>query len=127
MSSWVQVRLSCDIFYSMTSSPSSITSLGTLGVLDREEVEVFSYFLKVKSLAELETRRKIKCLKTDGGKEYFLGHFTNYLQKGGIRCEFSCRYMLEQNDVAERMNRTIEEAVRAMLEEKGMPHIYSQT
>ena len=32
--------------------------------------DVFACFLKVKSLAERETGRKIKCLKTDG-KEYF--------------------------------------------------------
>ena len=33
--------------------------------------EFFSYFLKVKSLIERETGRKIKCLRSDGGIEYF--------------------------------------------------------
>ena len=33
--------------------------------------EFFSYFLKVKSLVERETGWKIKCLRSDGGIEYF--------------------------------------------------------
>ena len=65
-----------------------------LGVLDRENSEVFGSFLKVKSLAKRETGRKIKCLRSDGKKEYFSNQFSSYLQKEGIRCEFSCRYML---------------------------------
>ena len=33
--------------------------------------EVFARFLKVKSLAKQEIGRKIKCLRFDGGKDYF--------------------------------------------------------
>ena len=47
--------------------------------LIKKEREVFSYFLKVKSLVERETRRKIKCLRTDGGKDYFSDQFSRYL------------------------------------------------
>ena len=39
--------------------------------------EVFSCFLKVKSLVERETGRKIKWF--DGGKEYFSDQFSSYL------------------------------------------------
>ena len=42
----------------------------------------------------------------------------------GIRREFSCRYTSEQNGVAERKNRSIVEAARAMLEEKSLPKFY---
>jgi hypothetical protein len=42
----------------------------------------------------------------------------------GIRHEFSCRYTPEQNGVAERKNRSIVEAARAMLEEKSLPKFY---
>ena len=42
----------------------------------------------------------------------------------GIRREFSCRYTPEHNGVAERKNRTIVEAARAMLEEKSLPEFY---
>ena len=39
--------------------------------------EGFACFLKVKSLAERETGRKIKCLRSDGGKEYFSNQFSS--------------------------------------------------
>ena len=68
------------------------------------------WFLKVKSLVEREIGRKIKCLRSDGGKEYFSDQFSSYLRKEGIRCDFSCRYMSQQNGVAKRMNQTIDEA-----------------
>ena len=42
----------------------------------------------------------------------------------GIRREFSCRYTPEQNDVAERKNRSVVDGARAMLEEKNMPKFY---
>ena len=34
---------------------------------------------------ETETGRKIKCLQSDGGKEYFSVQFNSYLQQMGIR------------------------------------------
>ena len=55
---------------------------------------------------------------------YFSGQFNGYLQHMGIRREFSCRYTPEQNGVAERKNRTIVEAARAMLEENSLPKFY---
>ena len=66
----------------------------------------------------------MKCLRSDGGKEYFSGQFNSYLQQRGIRREFSCRYTLEQNNVAERKNWSVVEAARAMLEEKRLPKFY---
>ena len=43
----------------------------TWACLIMKKSEVFDYFLKVKSLVERETSKKIKCLRSDGGKEYF--------------------------------------------------------
>ena len=42
----------------------------------------------------------------------------------GIRREFSCRYMPEQNNVAEKKNRSVLEAARVMLKEKSLPKFY---
>ena len=64
----------------------------TWACLIEKKSEVFASFLKVKSLADRETGRKIKCLRSDGGKKYFSDQFSSYLQKEGIRHEFSCRY-----------------------------------
>ena len=56
----------------------------TWACLIANKSEVFACFLKVKSLAERETNRKIKCLKSDGKKEYFSDQFSSYLQKEEI-------------------------------------------
>ena len=86
--------------------------------------KVFACFLKVKSLTEREIGRKIKCLRSNGGKEYFSNQLTSYLQKEGIRCEFLCTCMPQQNNVAEWKNQMIEEATKAMLKENHMSKFY---
>ena len=52
--------------------------------LIEKKSKVFSCFLKVKNLAKWEMGRKIKCLRSDGGKEYFFDQFSSYLQKEEI-------------------------------------------
>ena len=86
--------------------------------------EVFDCFRDLKGFVEMETRRKIKCLRSDGGKEYFSGQFNGYLQQMGIRREFSYRYTPEQNGMAEKKNQWSVEAARVMLEEKSLPKSY---
>ena len=43
--------------------------------------EVFDCFRNLKGFVETETERKIKCLRSDGGKEYFSGQLNGYLQQ----------------------------------------------
>jgi hypothetical protein len=45
---------------------------------------VFDCFWDLKGFVENESGRKIKCLCSDGGKEYFSGQFNGYLQQMGI-------------------------------------------
>ena len=59
-----------------------------------------------------------------GGGEYFSNDFFDYLQKNGIRRQFSCRYTPQQNGVAERKNRHIAEIACALMTEKNMLHSY---
>ena len=47
------------------------------------------YFRNLKNFVERETGRKIKCLRSDGEKEYFSGQFNRYLQQMGIQRKFS--------------------------------------
>jgi hypothetical protein len=42
----------------------------------------------------------------------------------GIQRQFTCKYILQQNGVAERKNRHIAEAARALMADKSMPHHY---
>ena len=90
----------------------------------RQKSEVFSHFKNFKVMAEKEKGLQIKCLRSDGGGEYFSNEFSNFLQKNGIRRQFTCRYTPQQNGVAERKNRHIAEIARALMSEKNMPHSF---
>ena len=90
----------------------------------KKKRKVLSYFKKLKRQVQQETGRHIRCLRSDGGMEYFSDELTFYVQSEGIRREFSYRHTPQQNGVAERKNRQILEVVRAMLHEKNMPNFY---
>ncbi len=66
----------------------------------------------------------IKCLRSDGGGEYFSNEFNDYLKEHGIQRKYSCNYSPQQNGVAERKNRHIVEITRAMLNEKNLPNYF---
>ena len=48
--------------------------------LIEKKSETLDYFRNLKNLVKRETGRKIKCLRSDGGKEYFSSQFNGYLQ-----------------------------------------------
>ena len=71
----------------------------------RQKSEVFGYFQQFKAEAEKTTGRHVRCLRSNGGKEYFSDMFTNYLRKEGIRREFSCRHIfLKAHDRSSTQN-----------------------
>ena len=81
--------------------------------------EVFKRFQEFRALVETQTGRKIKSLKSDNGEEYTLGEFVNYCAEAGIRREFTVPYNPQQNGVAQRKNRSIGGAAKAMLHDWG--------
>ncbi len=66
----------------------------------------------------------IKCLRSDGGGEYFSNEFSEYLKEHGIQRKYSCSYSPQQNGVAERKNTHIAEVACAMLNEKNLPNYF---
>ena len=58
----------------------------------RQKSEVFQHIQRFKTEVEKTTSRHVRCLQSDGGKEYFSDEFTAYLCKEGIQGEFSCRH-----------------------------------
>ena len=76
---------------------------------------VFTWFRHFKALIENQTKKKIKILRTDNKTEYESNEFHGFCKEAGIKRETTTPYTLEQNGVAERKNRTIVEAVCAML------------
>lgn len=77
--------------------------------------EVFSCFQEFKALVENMTRRKEKVLHTYNGGEYTNKVFMGFCAKEGIRREWTTPYNPPQNMIAERKNKMIVEAAKAML------------
>ena len=81
----------------------------------KRKVDMFSIFKSFKVRVELESRKKIKCLRTNNGGEYTSEEFDNFCQQEGIKRQFTVAYTPQQNGVAERMNITLLEKTKAML------------
>ena len=78
-------------------------------------------FKEYKILVEKQTGKKIKTFRSDNGGEYCSGIFRDFLKEQGIVHQFTIAYTPEQNGIAERANRTLEEKTRALLKEAGLP------
>jgi transposase InsO family protein len=74
--------------------------------------------------AETETGKRVKVLRSDGGGEYTGNLLTEYLKGKGIKQELTTPDTPQHNGVAERMNRTLLDKVRAMLSDADLPEVY---
>ncbi len=83
--------------------------------------DCFSCFCSFRNKVETQTGRKIRAIRSDGGGEYMSDQFKNFLEKNGIHHQQTCAYTPQQNGVAERMNRTLKDLIRAMLKHKNVP------
>ena len=72
-------------------------------------------------MVEIETGLKVKYLRSDNGGEYINGGFSEYCAAQGIRIEMTIPGTPQQNGVAERMNRTLNECARSMRLHAGLP------
>ncbi|GAA5923973.1 hypothetical protein JCM1841_000123 [Sporobolomyces salmonicolor] len=86
--------------------------------LDRKS-DVFEAFKRFKATAETESGRKLQHLRSDNGGEYSSCAFRAYLDEHGIAFESPPPYPPASNGVAERVNRSILEGIRAMLLQAG--------
>jgi transposase InsO family protein len=82
---------------------------------------VFSKFKEFKDLIENLSERKIKILRSDNGGEYTSKEFVNFCKDVEIKRELTTPYNPQQNDVEERKNRTIMEAVKTMIHDQYIP------
>uniref|UniRef100_A0A2N9GFK1 CCHC-type domain-containing protein n=1 Tax=Fagus sylvatica TaxID=28930 RepID=A0A2N9GFK1_FAGSY len=90
----------------------------------KNKSEAFAKFKIWKAEVENQTRRKIKCLRTDNGTEYKDGDFLKFCEKHGIKRHFTVRKTPQQNGVAERLNRTITETARCLRLNAELPKIF---
>jgi len=67
--------------------------------------------------------RQIQTVRTDGGTEY-LGDLSTFLETHGIEHQKTPPHSPQSNGVAERLNRTLNESIRAMLFTANMPESF---
>ncbi len=63
-----------------------------MGLLHETQGQMFQHFLNFKVMMEKEKGVNIKCLRSNGGREYFSNEFTEYLKEHGILRKYSCSY-----------------------------------
>jgi transposase InsO family protein len=86
----------------------------------KKKDEVFSKFQEFKAEIENLTNKKIKTLRIDNGGEYTSKEFVAFYKSIGIRRELIVPHNPQQNGVAKRKNRSIEETVKALLNDQGL-------
>ena len=79
--------------------------------------EVFGKFQEFNVEMENLTNKKIKKLRSDNGGEYTSKELVAFCKAVGIRRELIVPHNPQQNGVAKRMNCSIEEYVKAMMNE----------
>ena len=75
-------------------------------------------------MVKIETGLKVKCLRLDNGEEYIDGGFNEYCAAQGIRMEKTILGTPQQNGVAERINRTLNEHARSMRLHTELPKTF---
>ncbi|CAI7821245.1 unnamed protein product [Closterium sp. NIES-53] len=84
----------------------------------------FTAFRTWLPLAERESDTKLKAFQCDGAGKYRSNEFTAYLQERGIRRLFSLPHAHQQSGVAEWLNRTLQEKMRALLAQAQLGPLY---
>ena len=76
--------------------------------------DVFGAFKTWKAMVKNDTDLKIKTLQSDYGGKYINAEFQRYCDENGIKMRRTVLGNPQQNGVAERMNKTLNEHVRSM-------------
>jgi hypothetical protein len=82
--------------------------------------QTFSKFYEYEALVEKESGKQVEALRSNNGGEYISNEFKEFYSREGIRRELIAPHNPQQNGVAERKNRTIVGAARAMLHDQGL-------
>lgn len=92
----------------------------TVVYLLQSKSEAFKYFKIYEAMSTAHFNTRLSRFRCDNGREYISTEMKNYFEEKGIQFEFTMRYTPQQNGVAERINRTIQEKARCMLLSSGL-------
>ncbi|CAI7885812.1 unnamed protein product [Closterium sp. NIES-54] len=116
-----------------TRAPSLSGSHYFLTIVDDHTRAVWVYPLKTKGevaaavlkewmpRAQRESGHKVKVIRTNNGGEFIGADFEAVLKKKGIQHQLTVPHNPQQNGVAERFNRTLQEGARTLLGRAGLP------
>ena len=90
----------------------------------KNKSDVFETFKKWKAMVETEIGLKVKCFRSDNGGEYIDGGFSEYCAARGIRMEMTIPRTPQQNGVAKRINRTLNEHAKSMRLHTRLPKTF---
>ena len=113
--------LACSLYY-VTFIDDSTRKLWVYFL--KKKSEVFDTFRKWKAMVENETGLKIKRVRSDNGGEYRDNRFRELCANNGIKMEKTVPMTPQQNGVAKRMNRTLNERARSMRIHAGLPKMF---
>src|SRR5262249_26126395 len=89
--------------------------------LIRTKDEALSRLMAFKALAENQTGKDLKRLRSNRGGEYTSNVVHKFCEQNGIIHELIAPYSPESNGVAERKNRTLLDMVNSMICSSGLP------
>jgi transposase InsO family protein len=113
-------RQGYEYFMTFIDDASRLVSIAFL----KQKSEALSKTKEFVERAEAETGARVVMLRTDGGGEYSSQESQEYLKLKGIKHETTNAYTPQENGVAERMNRTLVESARSLLNDAGLPNSY---
>ncbi|KAE8727716.1 putative ribonuclease H protein [Hibiscus syriacus] len=97
------------------------TTQGILDYVHSDKSDVFEKFKLWKAEVENPTGQKIKCLLSENGTEYTDSQFLHFCKEHGIKRHFTVCKTPQQNGVAERINRLLNERDRCLRLNAGLP------
>ena len=86
----------------------------------KRKLEVLETFTELKAFIENASGQKIKISRSDNDGEYVSNELLYICSQSGIQVQHSIPYTPQQNDVAERKNRSLKEMTTCMLESKKL-------
>jgi len=90
----------------------------------RHKSEVHDHIVQFVAYAHTQFSLPLRCFQADNGTEFLNNAIAAFLAGRGIQLRTSCPYTSAQNGKAERMLRTLNNAVRTLLIHAAMPPPY---
>ena len=113
----------CRYFATMLDDYSGLSVVTPLRSKDQTAAAVRSWI----PFLEKATGAAVRIVRTDRGGEYMSNELTQYFADKGIQHQLTAPYTPQQNGAAERLNRTLMERVRAMLQDMQLPqHLWAE-